>query len=895
MLDLYRDHKGKMALTYSHFPTSMQAIVWRNWGLVPVERIARVLGATREQVTELAEGMGLPVPQEVDPLWLTRGYITLIRANWHLLTYEQLMSLLGWTEDQLAFALKEDDFLWHKLGNLKPHTDPVNYRPLTDEEKAQTAHLKQRVIEQFPDAKYPLEDRPFGFLDRFMNPEMLQSPFNTGQLSAVDQSGTRSGGQRIQLRSGWKVTYPVNSKHLLDFVERFIGKMKTKWGIQLTSQALDENQLDPRESNAIHLQIQPNPALLAESHEVHIRHDEMTIVAVDEEGCLRGLQWLASQMEENGSPQLRLGVTKRKTKFDLRYIYSYFAVFGDPLVDPALDPYPDGLLEDLSELGVNGVWLHICLYNLIPWDEAPELSHNWKLRLDGLRKLTERAAKFGIGIYLYFNEPRAMPLPFFEKHPEWKGHPSHDGTQAALCTSLPEIQQYLRNNTAKLFQEVPELAGLFTITRSENLTSCYSHALQENTQCPRCKERTPQEVIAEINRCIAEGAFSVKPDARIICWTWAWSAFSEEQLSETINLLPDGVRVMSVSEELAPTNVAGTSGRVIDYSISIVGPSDRSRTTWQAAQQRGLQAMAKVQLNNTWECSAVPYLPVFDLVEQHMNNLAESGVSGLQLTWTLGGYPSPNLEMAAEYYWDTTRVDIGTDANVAASGQVPTTTSSRKDELLRRKYGEEAAEVISDAVSLMSEAFQEFPFHVSTLYTAPQNYGPMNLLHLEPTGYRATMVGFPYDDLNAWKSIYSVDDFEQQFLQLSLKWKTGLERLYEISEKVHGRRKEAYNELVQVAEGAYYHFRSTSLQITFVKTRDLYLKEEAAPRRDELRSKMFLIIDEEIELAKSMYALARKDSRIGYEATNHYFYTHQALQEKVINCLWMKDQLTVTA
>src|SRR5205085_9441472 len=56
----------------------------------------------------------------------------------------------------------------------------------------------------------------------------------------------------------------------------------------------------------------------------------------------------------------------------LRYIYSYFAVYGDPLIDPTLDPYPDGLLAKLAERGVNGVWLHTVLRQLASDPSFPE-------------------------------------------------------------------------------------------------------------------------------------------------------------------------------------------------------------------------------------------------------------------------------------------------------------------------------------------------------------------------------------------------------------------------------------------------------------------------------------------------------------------------------------------
>ena len=57
-----------------------------------------------------------------------RGYITLIRRNWHLLPYDQLLELLEMTPERLAFALREDDFLWVKLGRLKPQCEPLRYR-----------------------------------------------------------------------------------------------------------------------------------------------------------------------------------------------------------------------------------------------------------------------------------------------------------------------------------------------------------------------------------------------------------------------------------------------------------------------------------------------------------------------------------------------------------------------------------------------------------------------------------------------------------------------------------------------------------------------------------------------------------------------------------------------
>ena len=115
-------------LAFPHFPSRLQAVVWRNWQLVPPEKLARVLGATEEQISRLAASMGLPPAGDV-PSWLTRrAYITIIRRNWHLLPYDQLLKLVEMSPEQLAFALREDDFLFIKLGNLKPKCGPVIYK-----------------------------------------------------------------------------------------------------------------------------------------------------------------------------------------------------------------------------------------------------------------------------------------------------------------------------------------------------------------------------------------------------------------------------------------------------------------------------------------------------------------------------------------------------------------------------------------------------------------------------------------------------------------------------------------------------------------------------------------------------------------------------------------------
>ena len=62
-----------------------------------------------------------------DWVWEEKGCITIIRNNWYLLPYAQLLKLLGITEERLEYILENDDFLSVKLVGFKPKCEEVRY------------------------------------------------------------------------------------------------------------------------------------------------------------------------------------------------------------------------------------------------------------------------------------------------------------------------------------------------------------------------------------------------------------------------------------------------------------------------------------------------------------------------------------------------------------------------------------------------------------------------------------------------------------------------------------------------------------------------------------------------------------------------------------------------
>ena len=50
------------------------------------------------------------------------------------------------------------------------------------------------------------------------------------------------------------------------------------------------------------------------------------------------------------------------------------------------------------------------------------------------------------------------------------------------------------------------------------------------------------------------------------------------------------------------------------------------------------------------------------------------------------------------------------------------------------------------------------------------------------------------------------------------------------------------------------------------------------------------VVQQELTLSKRLYAIQSRDSRIGFEASNQYYYVPADLVEKVLNCRDLLDR-----
>ena len=704
----------------SQYLNEWEKVIFRNYSFVQSSALAEILGTDEEHVEKFAKDAGID-KFRYNPLWVEKGFVTLIRNNWDLLPNDKIAKLLGVSEREFYSLLKEYDFLDVKLGEKPEVTAPVYGVPPSDAEKL--AAVKNTVDGAF----FPQTAAPFDFYG--------------------------NGAERLD----------------------------------------DDAFAD----------------------------------------------------EDNGD------VGESGYAIKDRFTSNYCAKYTDVLLDGELKDYSDEYLERLRKTGVNGVWLHETLKNLAPFTFDESFSPDYKIRIKNLARLTERCAKHGVGVYLYLNEPRTMPKEFFDRYPDIRGQKISDN-EYCLCTSSEKVKEYIYGAVKYVTENAPLLKGLFTITMSENPTHCYSRDWGKGvgvTDCPVCNERKPYEIVAELNNLMCRAAKAGSPDVSYIANIWGWAEYMGWSMNDTlscINLLDKDVDVLSVSEFDKEFSRGGTVSRVIDYSISVEGPSDYTVRCLEKARETGHRTWAKIQVNNSWECSAVPYLPVFDLMTEHVEKLKKIGVSGLMLGWSLGGYPGGAL-YACTQACRTEKFDL--------------------TEFCKKKYGAAYA-TVEKAMKAFDDAFRNYPFSVDSLYEGAQTLGPANLWSLDPDGRKSTMVCFSFDDYETWSAPYGLRKYIELYEKLCDKWKSGLELL----EKESGNA--AYEEYKTMARASYVHFYSALLHAKFVE-----LKTDVAGNAEQIAD----ILKKEHENVTDLLQLVAKDAKIGFEMTNHYYYTPLSLIEKLLN------------
>jgi len=546
-------------------------------------------------------------------------------------------------------------------------------------------------------------------------------------------------------------------------------------------------------------------------------------------------------------------------------LYSYVGTHGDFLLTGE-DFFPEGVLARLAERGVNAVWIPALLRNLAPSKIFPEFGRAHKTRIRNLRRMARKALRFGIGIYLYLNEPRGMPSAFFKSHPDVRGMRSRVAAQDiwALCTSTHKVQDFLRESAAFIFARVPELAGAFLITASENVTNCYSHYSRDlpadakpKPFCPRCKVRGAAQVLTDAARSISEGIKKAGSPADVIQWLWSWHYIvSRNETLEAIRLLPPAVSVMVDWARGTPFKRFGVKAVVDEYSIAFVKPSSLAKSIIRAARRQKRKVLARVQISTSVEMNPMPYLPVLPNTLALMRQMRKQGVEGFLGCWIFGAYPSRNAELVSLEKKD-----------------------NPLDWLARKYYGKKGAPFALRAWKAFSKGLSYLPESQNVLYASPLNPGPGAQL-AQKTEPETRMVLRLTKNLEAATYPFGPEICVKSFRYTAKYWQQGIAYLRKAVELSPEKYKRENQRDLGVSIGCGVHFRSAANHIEFLHLNDLINRKKK--KLDKPGKRLLEIIDDETETVRALLAVAEIDSRIGFEGSAGYFYRPTELIEKLV-------------
>jgi len=206
-----------------YFPSRLHAVIFRNWDIVPAERIARVLGTDKRTLRSTGKAMGLPEPERISPEMQRRNVELVIRRNWDLVPRGQIEGLLDYTAKELDEFLGKEIFLRALLSSPPPGLTALKYQEPTTGVGARVQRLAARLKKHYSAvAGSPVEPRM-----AFTN-ELCQAHDPADYIP-----GSKPKAGDADLRLGWSIAIPDDASVLLrdaaaDFVEYCEKVQRTK-------------------------------------------------------------------------------------------------------------------------------------------------------------------------------------------------------------------------------------------------------------------------------------------------------------------------------------------------------------------------------------------------------------------------------------------------------------------------------------------------------------------------------------------------------------------------------------------------------------------------------------------------------------------------------------------
>lgn len=623
---------------------------------------------------------------------------------------------------------------------------------------------------------------------------------------------------------------------------------------------------DIAEDGAFPLVIEQRATTVFEEYDLDITPTGCCLLANDTEGIRRGLVWLEDAMLQRGGAFLPLGAVRRTPVQRIRLSRCFYGPINRPprhLEELAneVDYYPDGYLNRLAHHGINALWLTIDLFTLVPSTIIPEYGRDGARRLAKLRRVVEQCARYGIRIIPFCIEPAGFSRPHAELKAAMAAHPDLVGHAGAFCTSTEKGKAYLHEAMHNLFSAVPGLGGLLVISVGERQTHCASVSF-EAPGCPRCKDRSGYDILADTLTAFAEGMHAVAPDAVLISWPYSQCpTWGYDRSVEAAKRVPPGVALQQNFETGGWNTQLGVKRPLWDYWLSVVGPADMFRDCAVNARQAGTPMFAKLQVSCSHEICTTSYLPIPGLIYDKFMAMRKLGVSGVMFSWLTGAYPCVMSKAAGELSFSPT----------------PRGKQAFLRQLAQQDWGEHSEQVRA-AWMHFETGYLNYPSSHMFQYYGPVNDGVVWPLHLIPR--RLPLSPFwqlPYppsgDDLPmCLPYAFTFAEIRTLCRRMDRHWRKGaaiMQALLPLFTQNPDRLRD-----IRVSLAVGYQITAAANILEFYHLREQLCETTPRPRRAALLRKMRAIVELEMSNGRALLALSEQESLLGYqsEAEGYKYY-----------------------
>lgn len=646
---------------------------------------------------------------------------------------------------------------------------------------------------------------------------------------------------------------------------------------------------------------------------INVEKNNIRISSKFTRGIMQGVQYLKHIMADRKAPYIITGQIEKTPVFMPRISNSIFINAHQDFAD--LEQFEEDYLSLMSYFGVNGIHLHVSLWDFCKNKVIPELnSDQFEKNISQLNDVINRLNKFGIDVYLYVGN-RKFPgeHEIFKSHPNIKGASSRGLPEIppkyVLCGNNEKVLSCYGEAFTNLVKAAPNLAGVIIIVGGEGFHHCYTRPEGKDggyTNCKKCHDIEPSESIANLTNTIAASIKKVSENTAVFAWPYGaftWSGKDRWQ-KKWLNLLSKDIMVCSNFASGGIDKFTNEDIILYDYNIKSAEASEIFSLQAAECQKLGKKIYCKIETNTTPSVFFMPYFPVHFRWHKRYREMVKENVAGFIGQWRFFGM---NGSLPEELQYHATW-------NNELSAEDCLRIISRRDFNIDENKISKAIE----GWKLISESWDYFPF--SALTSGERDFYMRGPLYLGPAHplifnvqnrYNLSESFYPLrGDIGEGATPEQIEELKKNAMpryisELMFIYPFGIDKYLELLEKSMG----VWDKGVSLLTEAFgedptlrakmelgicrifgIHLRTIYNVARFYSTKEkMFLNHGERNSYKENFDKLYEILKDEIANASEAIPILEDDNRIGYGHCYGLVYNALMVREKISQCLYVLE------